>query len=352
MNPQNPLVVPVADPVTLPMNFFEHLRVSSDKPEEIPRPVVKMHGIPVCTRKNLTLLSGASKAGKTAITSVLCAGAIQGYGMDGSASIDVAENADEKAVIHIDTEQSRYHHQCNLNSILKRAKLPREPHYYQSYNIRELPLGQYKIFLESLLEKAREIHGGIHLMVIDGIADFIVSVNDEVESNGIVSYFEKLAIKYDTPIVLVLHVNPGTEKERGHLGSQLQRKCESVLSIKKEGDTSVLEAKFLRNGASGQFSPIYYQYDPNKGYHAFMDACEADGRNKALRELAEQVFVNAITYVTAMKKIEELGKCGDRTAKRKLKDMLDIGVVQKQEVGNSVYYQMAQTLPDEDEPPF
>jgi archaellum biogenesis ATPase FlaH len=351
MNPQNPLAVPVTEPVTLPMNFFEHLRVCSDKPEEIPRPVVKMHGIPVCTRKNLTLLSGASKAGKTAITSVLCAGAIQGYGVDGSASIDVAENADEKAVIHIDTEQSRYHHQCNLNSILKRAKLPREPHYYQSYNIRELALGQYIIFLDSLLEKAREIHGGVHLVVIDGIADFIVSVNDEVESNGIVSYFEKLAIKYDTPIVLVLHVNPGTEKERGHLGSQLQRKCESVLSIKKEGDTSVLEAKFLRSGASGQFSPIYYQYDSNKGYHAFMDACEVETKQAALAELARQVFVHAATYATVIKKIEDTDRCSTTTAKRKLKDMMTGGFVEKQEIENSVYYQLKQTLLDE-VPPF
>ncbi|MBP6731954.1 MAG: AAA family ATPase [Chitinophagales bacterium] len=342
--------LPVPEPVTLPMNFFEHLRISTAKPEAIPDAVVKIHGMPISTRKNLTLLSGASKAGKTAITSVLCAGGIQTYGMDGSASIEVAENVDGKAVIHIDTEQSRYHHQNNLRSIVKRANLTCEPEYYQTYNIRELPLTQYKIFLESLLEKADEIFGGVHLMIIDGIADFIVSVNDEVESNSIVSYFEKLAIKYDTPIIFVLHVNPGTEKERGHLGSQLQRKCESVLSIKKEGDTSVLEAKFLRNGASGQFSPVYYQFDANKGYHTFMDACEADGRNRALRELAEQVFTQAITYVTAMKRIEEIGKCVDRTARRKLKDMLDIGVVEKQEVGNSVYYQLAQTLQDEETP--
>ncbi len=335
--------IPVNEPVTRPMNFYDHLRISADHPEEMPEAVVTMHGIPVCTRKNLTLLSGASKAGKTAITSVLCAGAIQPKGIDGSAHIEVAENSEEFAVLHVDTEQSRYHHYRNFKSaVLRRAGMQKAPDFYDTYNIRSLPLNEYKIFLDSLFAKAYGMRGGIHLAVVDGIADFIMSVNDEVESNSIVNYFEQLAIKYDTAIILVLHVNPGTEKERGHLGSQLQRKCESVLTIKKEGDTSALEAKLLRGGANGQFSPIYYQFDDNKGYHVFMEASEADGRNRVLRELAETIFTQAMTYAAAVKKIEEIDKCTDRTAKRKLKDMLDIGVAEKQEIGNSVYYQLKQ----------
>lgn len=329
------------EPVTRPMNFYEHLRITDDKPEEMPEAIVTMHGIPVSTRKNLTLLSGASKAGKTAITSVICAGAIQSKGIDGCANIEVAENCYEHAVLHVDTEQSRYHHYRNFKSaVLKRAGLPTAPDYYYSYNIRSLNIIEYKTFLDSLFAKAYAMHDGIHLAVIDGAADFIASVNDEIESNSIVSYFEQLAIKYDTTILLVLHVNPGTEKERGHLGSQLQRKCESVLSIKKEGDLSVLEAKLLRGGASGQFTPIYYQFDDNKGYHVFMDATDVYGKRSALQELANQVFTKALNYANAVKKIEDTDRCATPTAKRKIKEMLTAGVVEKREEGFSVFYSL------------
>ena len=336
--------LPVNEPVTRPMNFYDHLRITEDKPEEMPEAVVTMHGIPICTRKNLTLLSGASKAGKTAITSVLCAGAIQSKGIDGCANIEVAENCDEKAVIHVDTEQSRYHHYRNFKTaVLRRGNLQRSPEYYYSYNLRSLGLIEYKTFMDSLFAKAAGLYDGIHLAVIDGVADFITSVNDEVESNAIVSYFEQLAIKYDTCIVLVLHVNPGTEKERGHLGSQLQRKCESVLSIKKEGDISVLEAKLLRGGASGLFTPIHYQFDDNKGYHVFMDASDVNSKSTQLHDLAKEVFTHAMSYAKAVEAVEKADRCAVATAKRKIKDMLTAGFIEKQEVGNSVYYQLKQT---------
>lgn len=352
MNPTDPNDTPVAEPVKRPMNFYKHLRITAHKPELMPDAVVKIHGIPVSTRKNLTLLSGASKSGKTAITSVLCAGAICHNGLDGSAAIEVEPNTEGKAIIHIDTEQSRYHHYRNFKSaVLARAGMPLEPDYYYSYNLRQLPQAEYERFLDSLFETAYELNGGIHLAVIDGVADFIPSVNDEVDSNRLTNCLEQLAIKYDTTIILVLHVNPGSEKERGHLGSHLLRKCESVLTIKKEGDISALEAKLLRGGAVSQFAPIYYQFDDYKGYHVFMDAGDSVARKRALRELAEKVFTNAITSVKALKKIEELEKCVERTAKRRLKDMLEMGIIERQELDGSVYYQLAQS-PVNDKTPF
>jgi RecA-family ATPase len=352
MNPNNQNEIPVIEPVKKPMNFYKHLRITADKPEVIPDAVVKIHGIPVCTRKNLTLLSGASKSGKTAITSVICAGAISFSGLDGSAAIEVSPNVDSLAIIHIDTEQSRYHHYRNFKyAVLKRAGLATDPAYYYSYNLRQLPQAEYERFLDSLFETAHEINGGIHLAVIDGVADFIPSVNDEVEANRLTNYLEQLAIKYDTTIILVLHVNPGSEKERGHLGSHLLRKCESVLTIKKEGDISALEAKLLRGGAVSQFTPVYYQFDDYKGYHVFMDAGDSVARKRALRELAEKVFTNALTSVKALKKIEELEKCVERTAKRRLKDMLEVGVIERQELDNGVYYQLPQS-PVDDKTPF
>jgi len=180
------------------------------------------------------------------------------------------------------------------------------------------------------------------LSVIDGIADFIGSVNDEEEANNIVSFFEHLAIKYNTAIILILHLNPGSDKERGHLGSQLQRKSESVLTIKKEGDISILEAKLLRSGATGDFTPIRYQFNQEKGYHVFMEAgngCDNQKLSK-LRDLARFVFTEKRKYADAVKIIQEYEVCGVRTAKDRITKLNDAGILERTEIDSAVYYSL------------
>lgn len=70
-------------------------------------------------------------------------------------------------------------------------------------------------------------HGGIHLVVLDGIADLIRSANDEAESIAIVDEVYRLAGIYKTCIICVLHFVPNGIKLRGHIGSELQRKAGS-----------------------------------------------------------------------------------------------------------------------------
>ncbi len=329
------------------LGFYSYLRITDEHPEEMPDAVITMHDIPVCTRKSLTLLSGDSKAGKSAVTSVLCAGAIRtANGFDGCAAIQVAYNGGQQAVLHVDTEQSRYHHYRNFkNAIKRRALIDKAPEYFYSYNIRQLALSDYRVFLDSLFSAAHELHDGIQFAVIDGVADFIKSVNDEMEANQVVHYFEQLAIKYDTAIILVLHFNPGTGKERGHLGSQLQRKCESVLSVTKENDTSTLEAKLLRGGSTGQFSPIHFQFDTHKGYHVFLDAGEVKEDLTALTEFAAVVFNERRKYSEAIAQIEDKANCSKATAKRRLTAMLENDIIEKAEDGNNSWYSLKYDVP-------
>ena len=77
-------------------------------------------------------------------------------------------------------------------------------------------------------------HGGIHLVVIDGIADLIRSANDETEIIAIVDELYRLAGIYNTCIICVLHFVPNGIKLRGHIGSELQRKAAGILSIEED----------------------------------------------------------------------------------------------------------------------
>jgi hypothetical protein len=123
-----------------------------------------------------------------------------------------------------------------------------------------------------------------------------------MQSNAIVKSFEELAIRYSTPIIAIVHTNPGSDKERGHLGSQCQRKSESVLTVKNEGDISFLEPKFLRNAGKGQIPLTQFMYSKEKGYHVGCgvrvdeQGSKDSARLQLLETLADKVFAPPKSY--------------------------------------------------------
>lgn len=307
---------------------YESLRITNKTPISIPQPIVTINGEIVATCEDLLTLSGASKSGKSAFLSVLIAMCISPNGkiLDGFPEVEVLPNINRHAVLHFDTEQARHKQQYNVNTILKRANFQDCPNYFLSYNLRKLDLDEYQPKVNGICEAAYNKFKGIHSIFIDGGADFVQDVNDPSASNAIVKYFEELAIKYSTAICIVIHTNPGSDKERGHLGSQFQRKCGSLLTVKSEDNYSYLEPKILRYGGVKNIPNIMFQYSPEKGYHVpfgikneeFIEDTKKAKKNTSAWKLCQKVFagLNGLTYEEAKLRIMKVRGCEDRTAKK------------------------------------
>lgn len=310
---------------------FDWLRITDTTPITPPVPVITINNETISTEGNITTISGASKSGKSAFTSILIAGAISHDGilLDGLEAVHVEPNTTGKAVIHFDTEQARHKHQYNLRTVLRRTGMDTCPDYFLSYNIRELELNECGAITANICEAAQQQFGGIHLMVIDGIADYITDVNDPIQSNAVVKFFEELAIKYSMPILVIVHTNPGSDKERGHLGSQCQRKSESVITVKTEGDISFIEPKFLRMAGKGSIPLIQFMYDRNKGYHVGCgirtedQASKDTARIEAIMRISSAVFggQKAYGYNGAIEAIIKESSKGVNAAKDMFKEM-------------------------------
>lgn len=316
---------------------FSRLQISARKPEPQLDPIIAINGCSVATEGNIIVVSGAPKSAKSSFIYILLAEAIKILGtiIDGLTGLYVAENSFGKAVIHIDSEQSRsQHYKSFINGILKRANLLTEPENFLSYNIRELNLTTYKNVVREIFLAGFERFGGIHLAVIDGGADFIASVNDEVSSNAIVHFFEALAIEFKTAIIIIIHLNPGGDKQRGHLGSQLQRKAESVLVVKRNGSVSHIEPQFLRGADSSDMPQIQFQFDKAKGYHVscgfLIKTSKEDQNTSQLKDWAKQAFsATPISHTNAVGELTRISGLSERTVKTKIKEMLDQNILEK-----------------------
>jgi hypothetical protein len=74
-------------------------------------------------------------------------------------------------------------------------------------------------------------------------------------------------------ILIVLHQNKGDTNARGHIGTEIVNKAETVISVTKEADNkdiSVIEAEFCRNK---EFSPLAFKVD-SEGLPYFVEHWE------------------------------------------------------------------------------
>jgi hypothetical protein len=310
------------------LSDYEQYRITDNTDIPYPTPTLKINGDRISTPNALTTISGQPKSGKSALTGILIAGAISLDGdIDGLPGVEVLVNIERKAVIHFDTEQDRWTHQYNHKTILKRCKLDHCPDFLLSYNIRQLEINQYQGIVNAICNAAVAQFNGIHSIWIDGGADFIYDTNNPEQSNTIVKYFEGLSQEYRTSIFIVVHTNPGSDKERGHFGSQCQRKSTGILSVKKEGDISYLDPKLLRH--SGEVPKVQFKYDKEKGYHVQCNKIEdveckkAEARLEKAKAVCESVFggQRSYQYGDAVDAIMKETKTKETTAKAMFKDM-------------------------------
>ena len=330
---------------------FDQFRVTKEKVLEEPPATITIGDARVAAPGNITAVTAEGKGGKTALTGVFVAGAISKSGtVDGFKDVAVKNNPEGKAVVHFDTEQSETDQQYNLKTVLKRADLESTPDYYHSYNIRTIPLKEYQPFTNNICELCNEKYNGIHLIVIDGGADYITSVNDEAEANEIIFYFTTLAVKYNCPVLLVIHLNENSGKNndtmpRGHVGRQAVRKGYCQLNITKEGDISTMQVLRARKASFKDSPLICYEFSKEKGYHVSVDpesiASEKQSEKdeimfRKIEKIALQIFQvpNAWSHKDSISKIMQATKKGESTAKRYLKDLQGWEIIYKGPDGN------------------
>jgi hypothetical protein len=329
----------VETPAQPSLQAYEHLIVDENLDVPEPVPIISIAGETISTPGNLTTLSGQAKSGKSAFTQPLIAGAISSTCIDQLDGVEIVPSTG-KAVILFDTEQSKPKHKKSHEAILKRAGLSSSPEYFKSYNFLELSKSiDRQQALVNICELANEKFGGIHLLVIDGIADFIDDPQDAKESTAIVNLVHSIATKYLCTVILIIHLNPSPAgqpaKERGHLGSHLQRKSESTLQITSNGDVSTLEPKLLRMAGKGKIPLIQFSYDPGRGYHVFVGHKETDKKSvdsTKYRQWAKAVMPNnlLVSYGNLVEKLEAETMKGTDSVKKYIRTMTELGIIKKE----------------------
>ena len=195
------------------------------------------------TLGNFSLIIGKAKSRKSFYINIAVSTAISRDFVLGLFKSELPQEQNE--VLYFDTEQGKYHVQLALKRICKQVNIE-EPNNLHVYHLRSKTPAER---LE-LIEYAIYNNDKIGIVVIDGIKDLVTSINDEAEATMIASKLLKWTEERNIHIVTVLHQNKSDSNARGHIGSELINKAETVLSITKaetDGNISVVEPQQCRN---------------------------------------------------------------------------------------------------------
>ena len=295
--------------------------MSKELPDE--QPLISIDGSCICSRGNISAICGEAKSKKTFLASALIASAMA-IPLDKLNNFKNVEKNMDLNVLWIDTEQGERHVRRVIERIstmtgAKMGGLNAEPRL-MTLSLRELaPMERYTVMNEAIKRYPFD------LIVIDGIADLQRNTNDLEESDALVGALMALSTNTNTHILCVLHTNPGSDKARGHLGSALQRKAETVIYVHRNGNSSIVEPQFCRNEPFERFAFCVSE----EGIPEICDIpqSESSGTNDNIVRLLNEEFGGVVERTTLRNKIMSIYNISSNTARMRISRLIDKGLL-------------------------
>jgi hypothetical protein len=327
----------------LPIEELNSARLLDPKkaPEQIP--VVSIGGAPFAMTGDFSIIGGQPKSGKSSLAIFILATTLDQNPTYDTLTIKSIPAPEDKKVIYIDTEQSQATTYKLLNSVCSLLNTKTSPDQLLVYNLREKRPKERLQFIQSVFHH----YPNPHLIIIDGIADLVTDTNKVDESTEVICWLMSMSKEHNTAIIGYLHENPGmSQKLRGNMGSEAERKAYASLSLSKDKDgIHSCSPRYFRSGDSEK---VYFKYNKDLSRMVSLSANEAltkshndskseeDMKKANLLKLANEALKRGaakLTYdefwreiVLASEKFSARG-IKERTAKKRIAEMREAGIV-------------------------
>jgi hypothetical protein len=253
---------------------------------------------------NFLTLSGLPKAGKSTFVAAIVASAFVPYDIF---TMKIHLPKDRKKICYFDTESSDYDFYRQINKIKGFAEIAALPDWFNAYQVREDGSGIIRKMIEAYLIANNDCS----VIILDGLLDIIVDVNDPREASLATKWLKKITKVYNVLLITVLHQSKSNLSTTGHIGSASDRFAQSTLDIvkNKEENSYVLSSRFMRSDADFEpitlmnFNGIFQQVETNSKVEKGKKASDMDDMES--KRLCTQIVVTPTNYNDIMDEIIE-----------------------------------------------
>ena len=249
----------VITPLLMDLDRLRIVSTSDIQDEEF---LFRIKGKPCMPRKDLTVITGQAKTGKTVLISILMACSARRQEQGGLLGIERIREQPLK-VMWVDTEQNPQSTQYILKKRISRlvdGEFPEDQFFV--FNLRSA----------SVSERYDLIAEGVHaykpdILIVDNVRDLISDINNGEKAQELIESFMKLSQEYCCNVVTVIHQNRSAENRglRGWLGTELTNKAFEVFACQKFRQKDAEKPTFcIEQSMTRKFdidSPVYYRMD-------------------------------------------------------------------------------------------
>ena len=211
------------------MDIITASRLDLTKENPDPEAILLCNGLPFATRGNFSVIIGLPGSRKSFLMTMLAGAYLHG-------ECGCFKSANGKGtILWIDTEQAPGH----VARVGRRInRLDGRPENENAPEVVILMLREYAALQrKDVFRYSLEVFHP-DLVILDGAADLMDDPNNIEQSAEIQQLLMAASKQYDCHISTVVHCNPGNDKARGHLGSNLMRKCETAVTVTAQGEVS------------------------------------------------------------------------------------------------------------------
>jgi len=253
-----------ASVITSLLMDLDKLRIVSTSDIEDEEFLFNIKGKPCMPRKDLTVITGQAKTGKTMLISILMACCARRQEQGGLLGIERIREQPLK-VMWVDTEQTPQSTQYILKKRVMRlvdGEFPEDLFFV--FNVRSASISErYDLIAEGVRAYQPDV------LIVDNVRDLISDINNGEKAQELIESFMKLSQGNKCNVVTVIHQNRSAENRglRGWLGTELTNKAFEVYACQKfrqkdaERPTFCIEQSMTRKYDID--GPVYYRMDDN-----------------------------------------------------------------------------------------
>ena len=238
-----------------------------------PPEVIHVSNSTISTLGNFSASTGKGKSKKTFNVCAIVASAITGRKV---LNYEAHFPEGKRKILYFDTEQSSYHCHKVLERINRLAGYPAE----EDLSLIEfVMLREYNpIDRRQIIELALAERPDVGLVIIDGLRDLLFDINSSIEAAEVIGLLMRWTSQYNLHIHTVLHLNKADDNVRGHIGTELNHKAETILQISRnedDGKVSEVHATLIRDR---DFPPFAFQIN-DEGLPELIEGFEFKRKN-------------------------------------------------------------------------
>lgn len=275
------------------------------------KPILKHGENAIIFPNTINVIQGQAGAHKSRVAETICSAILSKPDIENH--LGFSKNIlDHLHLLYADTERNlKDQFPYALQQIVTKGGYKKEepPVNFSFISLIEIERAQRFTVLREFIAYQRSITDYHLLIVLDVTTDCIMDFNKPEHTMQLIDLMNVSVNHSNCTFLCIIHENPGSEKARGHLGTEIMNKSSTVMQagfVKQDNKaTDLIELKFLKTRSTKKPASIYCKYSDTVRGLVLAEASEVSeiANHKNQKSAAEDVAETLAVYFEGVEKI-------------------------------------------------